>query len=127
MELDTHLSFFSNLFGDRCSTRQEDLERYGRDETEDLCFPPHVVVKPATVDEISQVLRYCHEHTIPVTPGGARTGLSGGALPVHGGVLLSLELLNRILEIGEKNHQVTVEPGVITQVLQEAVEDKGLF
>ena len=127
MELDTHLSFFSNLFGDHCSTRQEDLERYGRDETEDLCFPPHVVVKPATVDEISQVLRYCHEHTIPVTPGGARTGLSGGALPVHGGVLLSLERLNRILEIDEKNHQVTVEPGVITQVLQEAVKGKGLF
>ena len=127
MELDTHLSFFSNLFGDRCSTRQEDLERYGRDETEDLCFPPHVVVKPSTVDEISQVLRYCHEHTIPVTPGGARTGLSGGALPVHGGVLLSPELLNRILGIDEKNHQVTVEPGVITQVLQEAVKDKGLF
>jgi len=127
MELDTHLSFFSNLFGDRCSTRQEDLERYGRDETEDLCFPPHVVVKPATVDEISQVLRYCHEHTIPVTPGGARTGLSGGALPVLGGVLLSLELLNRILEIDEKNHQITVEPGVITQILQEAVKDKGLF
>ena len=127
MDLETHLSFFTNLFGERCLTLAEDLDRYGRDETEDLCFLPHVVVKPESVDEISAVMEYCQQHRIPVTPGGARTGLSGGALPIYGGVLLSLELLNRIIEIDDKNHQVTTEPGVITQVLQEAVREKGLF
>lgn len=64
---------------------------------------------------------------IPVTPAGARTGLSGGSLPIHGGVLLSMEKFNKILKIDEKNHQVITEPGVITQVLQDAVKEKGLF
>ena len=69
----------------------------------------------------------CNEKGIPVTPRGAGTGLSGGALPVSGGVSLSLELMNNILDIDERNLQATVEPGVITQVFQEAVEAKGLF
>ena len=72
-------------------------------------------------------MRYCFEQEIPVSPAGARTGLSGGALPTHGGILISMEKFNRILEIDENNHQVTTEPGVITQVLQESVKEKGLF
>lgn len=72
-------------------------------------------------------MKYCNQHEIPVTPSGARTGLSGGALPIKGGVLLSMERFHSILDIDEKNHQVTTEPGVITQVLQEAVREKGLF
>src|SRR5690606_6361755 len=75
----------------------------------------------------SKILGYCNSKKIPVTPRGAGTGLSGGALPVFGGLLLSTERLNRILEIDEKNLQVVVEPGVITQVLQEKVAEKGLF
>lgn len=102
-------------------------QRYGRDETEDLLFPPEVVLKPATPAEIQAILRYCQDHRIPVTPRGAGTGLSGGALPYRGGVSLSLERLNKILEIDERNLQVTVEPGVITEVLQNAVKEKGLF
>jgi glycolate oxidase len=72
-------------------------------------------------------MKFCFEEQIPVTPAGARTGLSGGALPTHGGILLSMEKFNRILEIDENNHQVITEPGVITQVLQDAVKEKGLF
>ncbi|MBX7107297.1 MAG: FAD-binding protein [Chitinophagales bacterium] len=108
-------------------TDENILSHYGHDETEDLKFPPEIVVRPSSAEEISLVLRYCHEQLIPVTPRAAGTGLSGGALPVYGGVLLSVERLNRILFIDERNHQVTVEPGVITQVLQEAVKEKGLF
>lgn len=105
----------------------ESIENYSHDETEDLRFPPHVVVKPTSVNEVSAIMRFCNEHEIPVTPAGARTGLSGGALPVRGGVLLSMEKFNRILSIDEDNLQVTTEPGVITQVLQNAVREKGLF
>lgn len=109
------------------SVLAEDLERYGQDETEDLCFLPAVVVKPHTSAEVSAIMRHAAQRNIPVTPMGARTGLSGGALPVHGGIALSMERFNRIIDIDERNLQVTVEPGVITEVLQNAVRDKGLF
>lgn len=105
----------------------ESRTSYGKDETEDLCFPPEVVVKPKNTEEVSVILRYCNEQHIPVTPIGGRTGLSGGALSVHGGVGLSMERMNKILFIDEKNLQVTVEPGVITQVLQEEVAKQGLY
>lgn len=103
------------------------MERYGRDETEDLHFPPQVVVRPRTTAEVAAVVACCARHRVPVTPIGARTGLSGGALSVHGGVGLSMERMNGIVDIDERNLQVTVEPGVITQVLQEAVAAKGLY
>ena len=121
------IAFFKSIVGDEMSISQEDLLHYGHDETEDLSFPPHVVLKPTTPQEISSILKYCNEHKIPVTPAGARTGLSGGSLPICGGVLLSMEKFNKILNIDEKNHQVITEPGVITEVLQNTVKEKGLF
>jgi glycolate oxidase len=121
------ISFFQILLGDRCLTDFEERKEYGHDETEDLNFPPSAVLKPTSVEEVSKIMSYCYEYEIPVTPAGARTGLSGGALPSHGGILISMERFNRIIEIDENNHQVTTEPGVITQVLQDAVKEKGLF
>lgn len=105
----------------------EVLRTYGSDETEDLNYPPSVVVKPASTEAVAQVLRFCHEHEIPVTPIGGRTGLSGGALSVRGGVGLSMERMNQILHIDDKNLQVVVQPAVITQVLQEEVAKQGLY
>lgn len=121
------LAFFEILLPGNCFAETDVLETYGHDETEDLHFLPEVVLKPSTVEEISAIMRYCHEQGICVTPAGGRTGLSGGMLPVHGGVLLSMERFNRILDIDERNHQVTTEPGVITQVLQNAVKERGLM
>ncbi|QHT65651.1 FAD-binding protein [Rhodocytophaga rosea] len=106
---------------------QENLYAYSHDETEDLSFLPDVVVKPAIPLEVSRIMQFCNEHKIPVTARGAGTGLSGAALPVHKGILLSMERFNKIIHIDEINHQATVEPGVITQVLQEAAMEKGLF
>ena len=106
---------------------KEVLSQYASDETEDLHFPPDVVIKPETTAEISSILKICHQHKIPVTPRGAGTGLSGGALPHLGGILLSTERLNKIIEIDERNLQAITEAGVITEVLQEAVKAKGLF
>ena len=105
----------------------ETLLHFGHDETEDLSFPPQVVLKPANTQEISEILKIANQYKIPTTPIGARTGLSGGALSIYGGIGLSLERLNKILEIDENNLQVIVEPAVITQVLREAVAEKGLF
>ncbi|MBS1569834.1 MAG: FAD-binding protein [Bacteroidetes bacterium] len=115
------------LPSDAVLSSEEDLLRYGSDETENLSFPPQVAVRPRTTDEVARTVRLCFNHAIPVTPIGARTGLSGGALSVKGGVGLALDRMNAIVEIDERNLQVTVEPGVITQVLQEAVAAKGLY
>jgi len=105
----------------------ESLHHYGHDETEDLLYLPEVVLKPRTAWEISAIVALCNQYRIPVTPRGAGTGLSGGALPHKGGVLLSTERLNSIIEIDERNLQVTTEPGVITEVLQDSVKERGLF
>jgi glycolate oxidase len=123
-----HLTIFRQIVGaDHVLIAKEALNNYSSDETEDLKFLPEVVVKPTTTDEIAQLIKFCNQELIPVTPRGAGTGLSGGALPVCGGMLLSTERLNRILTIDERNLQAIVEPGVITQVFQEAVIEKGLF
>jgi glycolate oxidase len=103
------------------------LRQYGHDETEDFVFPPAVLVKPGNTQEIAQIMQLANQYYTPVTPIGAQTGLSGGALCVHQGIGLSMERFSKILEIDENNLQVTVEPAVITQVLREAVAEKGLF
>jgi glycolate oxidase len=108
-------------------TDEERLVRYGQDETEDLLYKPAVAVRPRTAEEISAILRICNRERIPVTPRGAGTGLSGGALPVHGGVVISMERFNQILTIDEANLQAIVEPGVINEEFQNAVREKGLF
>lgn len=105
----------------------ENLKNYGHDETEDLIFLPEVVVKPRTAKEISEILKLANTELIPVTPRGAGTGLSGGALPIHSGIILSMERFNQILQIDERNLQATVEPGVINEAFQNAVKELGLF
>jgi len=123
-----HLGLFKKIVGGQfVFVDEEVLYHYSHDETEDLHYLPDVVIKPKTAGEISQILQICNAHKIPVTPRGAGTGLSGGALPHLGGVLLSLERLNTIINIDERNLQVTTEPGVITEVLQNTLKAKGLF
>lgn len=106
---------------------EEKRMHYSHDETEDFSFLPEVVLKPGSAEQISSIMKICNELGIPVTPRGGGTGLSGGALPVHGGVVLSMERFNKILQIDELNLQATVEPGVITENFQNAVKEKGLF
>lgn len=115
------------LGADGLSRTEEMRIAYGHDETEDLSFPPAVVARPTSTEQVSAVVRICAEHHIPITPIGGRTGLSGGALSVHGGVGLALDRMDAIEDIDERNLQVTVQSGVITQVLQEAVSAKGLY
>ncbi|MCZ2357577.1 MAG: FAD-binding protein [Bacteroidia bacterium] len=119
---------FQGIVGERfAATSLEVLSTYSHDWTENFRFLPHLVVFPANTQEVAEALRLCSENNIPVTPVGARTGLSGGMLPVYGGVALSLERMNQILEIDTANLQVRVQPGVITGVLQEAVAKLGLY
>jgi glycolate oxidase len=104
-----------------------DLAAYAKDWTRDLVHAPAAVVKPRTTEEVSRILAFCDARRIPVTPQGGRTGMSGGALAVRGGVALSLERMNAIREIDAANFVAVAEAGVPTQTLQEAVEERGLF
>jgi len=123
-----HVNQFRQIVGENyLLVDTESLNRYGRDETEELLYPPEIVLRPRTTEEISAILKICNRDQIPVTPRGAGTGLSGGALPHLGGVVISTDRMNSILQIDDRNLQVTTEPGVITEVLQNAVKEKGLF
>jgi len=105
----------------------DDLAPLARDETEDLVGRPEAAVFPATTAEVAAVVRACAAARVPVVARGGGTGLSGGAIPVAGGVVLSTRRMAEILEIDRLNLVAVVQPGVITQTLQEAVEAEGLF
>jgi glycolate oxidase len=102
------------------------LATYGQDALKHG-HPPDAVVLPANAAEIAAIARLCDETRTPLVPRGGGTGYTGGAVPTHGGLVLSLERLNRILEIDEDNLVAVVEPNVITGDLQDAVESVGLF
>ena len=122
------ISFFINEIGeDYVFLDKNSLNDYSHDETEDLKFLPQIVLKPCNTDQVSKIMIYCNKRNIVVTPCGARTGLSGGSLPIYAGVALSLENFNKILQLDENNLQATVEPGVINQVFRDFVEQKNLF
>ena len=124
----TDISYFQSVVGDKyVLTDAEHLDRCASDHTEDLHYLPEVVVQPTMVDEVSTIMKYCYANNIAVTPRGAGTGLSGGALPVYGGVVLDMKRFNKILNVDKRNFQVTTEPGVITQELQEHLKAEGLF
>lgn len=123
-----HIDAFKKIAGESyVLIDDESLKHFGHDETENLLYPPEVVIRPRTAEEISAIMKICNQDKIPVTPRGAGTGLSGGALPHLGGVLISTDRMNSILEIDERNLQVTTEPGVITEVLMDEVKKKKLF
>ena len=98
---------------------------YSGDKT-NFVYMPDVVVIPKDTQEISRIMMLCSEEEIPVTPMGRKTGLAGSALAVNGGVILSLERLNSIIDLDEGNYQITVEPYVKNYDIQEAVQKKGI-
>ncbi len=106
---------------------KDTLNDFSSDHTEDLIFLPEIVLKPESSKDVSLIMKYCNSKKIPVTPSGARTGLSGGSLPVFGGVSLSLEKMNKILEIDKKNLQATVEPGLINEEFKKKLISEDLF
>jgi glycolate oxidase len=113
-----------NLFID-----EEKMESYSHDETpiEQYKSMPEVVVTPTTASQISEIIKLANKYLIPVTPRGAGSGLSGGAIPVYGGILLSVEKMNKIIEIDYDNMLIVVEPGLVTNEINGLVADKGLF
>ncbi|WP_257458541.1 FAD-binding oxidoreductase [Archangium lipolyticum] len=105
------------------STRED----YSKDESDSGVFPPDLVVFPENTAQVSAVFRTCQSLGVPFTPCGARSGKSGGSLPLMGGVAVSLERMNRILSVSVEDLTAVVQPGVITGDLMKAVEAQGLF
>jgi glycolate oxidase subunit GlcD len=122
------VAFFKSILTDKyVLVDDESLDRCASDQTEDLRYLPEIVLQPGTTEDVCRIMKYCNEQMIPVTPRGAGTGLSGGALPVWGGVALDMKRFNKILHVDKRNFQVITEPGVITQELQEHLKADGLF
>jgi glycolate oxidase len=116
----------SSLKNEQIITDREGMSHYCYDATE-LRFMPDIVLLPVSTSQVSEIMRLSYEAEVPVTPQGGRTGLSGGALPVRGGVVISLIRMNSIIEIDTKNMQIVVEPGVIASDLQDALKAYNLF
>lgn len=112
------------LFGD-----PETLEPFAHDEIPDRRYAhrPEVVVNPCTAHEIAAILKLANRERVPVTPRGAGSGLSGGAVPIHGGIVLRSDRLNQILELDLENMVAVVEPGVVTAQINERLADTGFF
>jgi glycolate oxidase len=110
-------------------TDPEKIEAYSHDETpaEQYAHLPEVVITPTSAVEIAEVMKLANRELIPVTPRGAGSGLSGGAIPELGGIVLSVEKMNRVLEIDYKNMMMVLEPGVVTNSVNEEIKEKGLF
>lgn len=110
-------------------TDKEKIETYSHDETpkEQYACMPEVVVIPKTAEEIAEIVKIANKKLIPITPRGAGSGLSGGAIPVFGGIVISLEKMNKVLEIDYNNMMMVLEPGVITNDINEVIAEKGLF
>lgn len=110
-------------------TDREKIEAYSHDETpvEQYAHLPEVVVTPITAEQIASIVKIANEESIPVTPRGAGSGLSGGAIPEFGGIVLSVEKMNKVIEIDYDNMMMVLEPGVVTNSVNEEIAEKGLF
>src|SRR5512143_3506331 len=106
---------------------EERLHAYAHDESPLGAYWPEAAVLAGSREEVALVLRLAAEHRVPVTPRGLGTGMTGGALPVRGGIVLSTERMRAIKEIDGDDLLAVVEPGVILGELQAAVEEQGLF
>ncbi len=123
-----HVEFFKSIVGDEnVYDDKAHLIAYSYDATRNH-YEPDAIVFPRNEEEISKILKYCNENRVIITPRGAGSGFTGGALPASGGIILALEKhMNKILEIDMENLVAVVQPGVVNMDLQRAVEAKGLF
>jgi glycolate oxidase len=100
---------------------------YSYDSTPNMQSMPDAVISPRNTKEVSEVLKVCNEYKVPIVPRGSGTNLCGGTCPTEGGIVLLFKHMNKIVELDEENLTITVQPGVITLDVTNAVEAKGLF
>jgi glycolate oxidase len=108
---------------------KEKLEPYSHDEVAESQYAhmPEALVRPSNAEEVSAILKWANIHNIPVTPRGAGSGLSGGAVPLHGGVVMHMDRMNKVVEYDRMNMTITVEPGIVTNEINDILKADGLF
>jgi glycolate oxidase subunit GlcD len=118
---------FRPLLGARCLTDEDSLKRYGVDWTKVWAPAPSAVLLPETTEEVQAIVQLANEHRSALVPSGGRTGLSAAAVAADGEVVVAFDRMNKVLDFSPFDRSVTVQPGVITQQLQEFAEQQGLF
>ena len=121
------LSEFQQLLDQRCLTDTDSAEHYGRDWTKFWTPAPGAILMPETIEEVQAIVRIANEQGVALVPSGGRTGLSGGAVAPAGEAVVAFDRMNRILDFNAYNRAVRIEPGVVTQQLQEYADEQGLF
>ena len=134
MEQNTHNKIQAKVFEEFCDSigrenvfdNIEERVCYSFDATKETSIPD-LVVRPHSTEHISKIVSIANQHSIPICPRGAGTGLSGGSVPIKGGIALDLKNMNRIVELNARDLTVTVEPGVVTKDLQDEAAKQRLF
>jgi len=121
------VALFQPLLGARCLTDADNLARYGVDWTKVWTPAPSAILLPETVEEVQAIVRLANQHGIALVPSGGRTGLSAGAVAADGEVVVAFDRMNKVLAFDSFDRAVKVQPGVVTQQLQEFAEQNGLF
>ena len=123
-----HISKLRSILGkENVLTAKEDLNAYSYDGTTSWARMPDVVVLPTTTEQVSKIMKLANENRIPVTARGGGTNLSGGSVPINGGIVLCTTRMNKVLEISKANLTAIVEPGVVLQNFNDILTEQGLF
>ncbi|MEK9626277.1 MAG: FAD-linked oxidase C-terminal domain-containing protein [Gammaproteobacteria bacterium] len=125
--IDAAIAVLTSRFGDRLSRSSAILERFGKDESFHKSVPPDAVVTPHNTEEVSEIVKICASHKVPVIPYGTGTSLEGHVAALHGGISINLQEMNEILEVHDDDLDVVVQPGVTRKQLNRHLHDRGLF
>src|SRR4030067_2577697 len=112
---------------DTVFSSEDALEPYSKDQTAGIQGYPEAVIKVKNSEQVQKVVQFANENKIPITPRGLGYGLSGGAVPIYGGIVISTEKMDRIIEIDNDNLMAVIEPGIITGNFHRSVEEQKLF
>jgi D-lactate dehydrogenase (cytochrome) len=123
-----HIAYLTTIVGAaNLSTAQADIDLHARDQSRHAAHPAEAVIWVETAQQVADILRFANEQCIPITPWGVGTGLEGNSIPLYGGISLSFERMNKIIELHADDFQVTVQPGIGHKDLNKELARSGLF